>query len=443
MNTSSSALDQGTLTSLSERFAADPAARIAQNAVTTTSVDTLSLDRAVVTSIDTSVSDKVDTWKAANQRKSGRCWLFSGLNFLRGQVIQELKLDEGFEFSQNYQHYWDKLEKANWFLTAMAELADRDLDDRTVHQLLADPIGDGGQWDMFVSLVKKYGVVPKYAMPETESSSNTHAMNAQLSAILRRGALLVRDAATRGVADEARLSVLEQIHRVLTIHLGTPPTSFTWQYRDRDKNFVRAGELTPLQFADKVLTVDVADYVCLVNDPRPASGYLKTFTVDQLGNVVGGRPIRYLNVEIAAIKKIVADIIVAGRPVWFGCDTAQQSDRQLGIWDARLHDYQGLYGIELDTTKAERMLTGESLMTHAMLLTGVDLLDGSPRRWRVENSWGDDKADKGFFTMNDSWFDEYVFEVAVPRSALDADQLAALQTEPTVLPLWDPLGALA
>lgn len=443
MSTSSTAIDQDTITALTERFAADPAARVAQNAVATTDINTISLDRSIVASIDPSVSNRVDSWHAANQKKSGRCWLFSGLNLLRSGVIERLNLEPDFEFSQAYLHFWDKLEKANWFCTSMIELAGRDLDDRTIHQLLADPIGDGGQWDMFVSLVTKYGVIPKYAMPETFSSSNTGSMNAQLEKILRRGALIIREAAAQGRGEQARREILEQVHRVLCIHLGTPPTRFIWQYRDKDRNFVRGGELTPTQFAEQVLTVDVDDYVCLVNDPRPNSGYNRMLTVDHLGNVVGGRPVRYLNVEIDVIKRLAARIIRDGQPVWFGCDTVPQSDRERGIWDARLHDYEAVYGIDMATTKAERMMSGQSAMTHAMVLTGVDLLNGVPRRWRVENSWGDEAADKGFWTMNDSWFAEYVYEVAVPRRLLPADLAAVLDTEPVILPLWDPMGALA
>ena len=428
---------------LTARFTADPTARVAQNAVSTTNADKLSLDRQVLTSIDTSVSDKVDTWKVSNQKQSGRCWLFSGLNLLRSHLINDLKLTPDFELSQNYLHFFDKLEKANWFLASMAEMSDRDIDDRTVHQMLSDPISDGGQWDMFVSLVNKYGVVPKYAMPETDSSSSTRVMNRRLEEILRRGALIVRGAADRGQADAARESILTQVHRVLSIHLGTPPASFLWQYRDKDNAFTRVGQLTPREFADTVVPINLDDFVCLVNDPRTSSGFNTMLTVDHLGNVVGGRPIRYLNVEIDVIKKITIDQILAGHPVWFGCDVLPQFDRDIGYWDLHLHDYEGLYGIDMDTTKADRMVSGASAMTHAMMFTGVDLLDDAPRRWRVENSWGDDHADKGFFTMNDSWFDQYVFEVAVPKASLDQSLRDTLATEPKVLPLWDPMGALA
>ncbi|MCL2780523.1 MAG: C1 family peptidase [Actinomycetia bacterium] len=425
------------------RFAADKVARLAQNAVTSTDVDAIALDRAVVNAIDTSMSDQLDRWPVTNQMKSGRCWLFAGLNLLKQHLIGSLKV-ENFEFSQNYLHFWDKLEKANWFLTSMIELAERDIDDRTVARLLADPIGDGGQWDMFVSLVLKYGVVPKYAMPETESSSNTRAMNSALAMLLRRAAGKLRAAVADGDdPDPLRRQFVADVYRVLSIHLGTPPEKFVWQWRDKDKAFTRDGELTPLAFAERYVATDLTKYACVVNDPRPSSPFGSVLTVDHLGNVVGGRQVRYLNAPAQDLKDLVKKAVLDGRVVWFGCDVAKQYDRTRGLWDAGLHDYESVYGVELGMTKAERILLGESVMTHAMVITGVDLVDGVARRYRVENSWGDETADKGYFTMNDSWFDEYVLEVAVPIADLPEAMAAQLDQEPIVLPLWDPMGALA
>ncbi|MDR0284822.1 MAG: C1 family peptidase [Propionibacteriaceae bacterium] len=428
---------------LRTQFAGDKLARLVQNAVTTTDVRTLALDRTVVTSIDPSMSHQVDTWGVANQKKSGRCWLFAGLNLLKQHMITELRVD-GFEFSQNYLHFWDKLEKANWFLTSMIELAGRPLDDRTIARLLADPIGDGGQWDMFVSLVQKYGVVPKYAMPETESSSNTREMNTTLATLLRRAAGQLRAAVTAGADPEPlRQAFVRDTYRVLSIHLGTPPERFIWQWRDKDRTFTRGGEMTPLEFAATYIPVDLSEYVCVVNDPRPTSPYGATLTVDHLGNVVGGRPVLYLNAESDTLKSLVKKQILDNRAVWFGCDVGPQFNREAGLWDKHLLDFEGLYGIGLEMTKAERMELGESQMTHAMVITGLDLMGDDIRRYRVENSWGDERADKGYDTMNDSWFAEYVYEVAVPVADLPADLAAQLGEPPIVLPLWDPMGALA
>ena len=426
-----------------DSFSQDKAARLAQNAVTKTSVVDIALDRAIVTSIDTSMSIQLDTWKVSNQKKSGRCWLFAGLNFLKQNVIAECAV-EWFEFSQNYLHFYDKLEKANWLFTSMIELADRPLDDRLIHWLLRDPVGDGGQWDMFVSLVKKYGLVPQYAMPESESSSATPAMNHTLEILLRRGTLELRDAISAGKDPEpVREALMAQIYRVLCIHLGTPPTSFIWQYKDKEKAFHRVGEMTPLEFADAVVKIDLDEYVCVVNDPRATSPYGAMLTVDHLGNVVGGREVAYLNAPAEALKTLVRKALEDGRVCWFGCDVGKMFDRVTGFWDAKLFDFEGVYGVDLGLTKAQAMEVGEAAMTHAMLFTGIDVVDDVIRRYRVENSWGDDRSDKGYDTMNDSWFAEHVFELAVPKADMPADLLAALGQEPIVLPLWDPMGSLA
>lgn len=438
------ALNPGDLDRFEKNFAANPAHRVMQNAVTQVSIDDVALDRDVVTSIDPTVSHLLDDWTATSQQKSGRCWLFAGLNLLRAGARDKLTVKD-FEFSQNYVMYWDKLERANYFLEAVIETSDQPADDRTVATLLDTVAGDGGQWNMFVALVRKHGLVPKSAMPETESSSATSKMNGILQLVLRQGAKQVRELHGSGVdaQRECKQQVLDTVHRVLRIHLGNPPEKFLWQWKDTDRGFHRGGWVTPQEFAAEYVTVPLDEYVCLVNDPRPTSPYAHTFTVEHLGNVVDGEPVRYLNAEIDVLKKLAMDAIVGGEPVWFGCDVAPQMRRDLGIWDARLFDYGAVYDTEFTLSKADRLVYHESAMTHAMLFTGVDVVDGSPRKWRVENSWGEENGDKGFYTMNDSWFDEYVFEVAVRASALPDDLRAALETEPITLPAWDPMGSLA
>lgn len=442
--------DTATLTDLRADLVDDPTWAIARNAATATDVEKITLDRGILASTDHSMSVKLDTWGVANQERSGRCWIFAGLNSLRGDAIAETGIKD-LEFSQTWLHYWDKLEKANYLLTAMVDLADRPWDDRTVQHLLDHPAEDGGQWNMFVALVEKYGIVPKSAMPETWSSSHTAKMNRDLATATRTGALKIRAAhAVRGDVAGAHRRALTNVHRILTTHLGVPPTEFTWQWRDTSgtgEEFHREGILTPRQFAARYLPADLGEYVCLVNDPRETSPYGERFTVEYLGNVVGAEPVTYLNVPVDVLRSAAVAALTDGRPVWFGCDTAAQADRERGVWDARLHDYTRFYGVELGTDaldKQQRVLTGESLMTHAMVLTGVDLDDdGTPLKWRVENSWGDKNADKGFWTMRDSWFGEYVFVIAVHRDRLPEQYRAALDSEPHVLPAWDPMGALA
>ena len=429
-----------------KEFTTSPQNRLMQNAVSRRPVTDVALDRGVVTSIDTTVSHRLTDRKVSDQKKSGRCWLFAGLNLLRTGTAARLGVKD-FEFSQNHLLFWDKMEKANHFLESVLDTRDRDVDDRTVAHLLSTPSEDGGQWNMFVALVSKHGLVPLSAMPETESSSHTAPMNEVLSQLLRKAARDLRTLADGG-ADLERLrehteSTLEAVHRLLAIHLGTPPHEFFWQWTDDVKSFHRDGVLTPLQFAERYLTVSLEDYVCVVHDPRPSSEPGRTYTVEYLGNVVGAPPVVYLNVGIHLLRTLAMDTIVGGEPVWFGCDTGKMSDSELGVWDAALYDYDGVYATDLSMSKADRLLYHDTLMTHAMLFVGVDVLDGTPRKWRVENSWGDTRGDKGLFTMNDGWFGEYVFEIAVRRDALPAELQGALDAAPVVLPAWDPMGALA
>jgi bleomycin hydrolase len=440
------ALKPDVIAQMRKDFAGKPAYRLAQNAVTQTAVDDVALNRQVVTSTNHTFSHKLDDWAVTNQKKSGRCWMFAGLNLLRVGAMEKMGLKE-FEFSQNYTLFWDKFERANFFLEAIIETAERPVDDRAVAFLLDRPLDDGGQWNMFVNLIKKHGLVPKAVMPETQSSSETMRMNSILLHKLREGARTLRELRVGGAPMEAaraqKTDILNVIHRILCMHLGTPPMHFDWQWNDKDKAFHRDGQVTPTQFAEKYVTLPLDEYACLVHDPRESSPFNRTFTVDYLGNVRGGEIVKYLNVEIDVMKDAAKRTIMDGEPVWFGCDVGKMMRRDLGIWDRELFDYGALYDTQFTLDKADRLVYHQTLMTHAMLFTGVDVVDGHARRWRVENSWGDDNGQKGFYTMNDSWFDEYSFEVAVRKSYLPAPLQQALDLDPIVLPPWDPMGSLA
>ena len=437
-------LSTGDLELLRKEFSASPAYRLAQNAVTRVAVDDVAISREIINSTGHSLSTLLDDWKVTNQERSGRCWLFAGLNLLRVGAMKKMGL-KNFEFSQNYTMFWDKVERANYFLEAVIETADRDIDDRTVAYLLDSVAGDGGQWNMFVAIVRKHGLVPQAVMPETHSSSSTARMNSVLRNLLRQGAKSVREAAAQGVdaARAEKADVLRVIYRVLCIHLGTPPDHFDWQWSDSGREFHRDGVLTPQEFAAKYVELPIDDYVCLVHDPRSSSPAGRTFTVEYLGNVLGAPPVTYLNVGMPVIKDITSRTLCGGEPVWFGCDVGKMMSNDYAVRDSGLYALSSVYDTAFTLGKADRLVFHETQMTHAMLFTGVDVLDGVPRRWRVENSWGASKGKDGFYTMNDSWFDEYVFEIAARRGALPAELQQALGAEPIVLPAWDPMGALA
>jgi bleomycin hydrolase len=431
---------------MQKAFDSKPNCRQMQNAVTVTNIDKLALNRDVVTGIDNSFSCKLDDWSVTNQERSGRCWIFAGTNLLRVGAMKKMNLKE-FEFSQSYIFFWDKIERANYFLESIIDTAAQPDGDRTVDFLLENVISDGGQWNMFVGLVKKYGLVPKAAMPESESSSSSYLMNRVLQAKLREGAKHLRDLyARRATAEDlqaAKHKILTDVYRILSIHMGTPPKQFDWQWHDKDNKFHRDGRMTPQEFAKKYVTLDLDGYVCLVHDPRPTSPFGHTFTVAYLGNIVGGEPVKYLNIDIDTMKNIAMRTLLDGEPVWFGCDCGPQMDSDLGLWDVHLFDYEGVYDTQFTLNKAARLIYHQSRMDHAMLFTGVDVVNNRPRRWRVENSWSDKEGKKGFFIMDDSWFDEFMFEIAAKKSYLPKQLQKALELEPIVLPPWDPMGSLA
>ena len=445
-NGASRTINSPDLESFQQSFQSDGSKRLMQNVVTQHDVNDVALNHSIVTNAPHSFSTVLDDWSVTNQSRTGRCWMFAGLNLCRADTRNVLNL-KNFEFSQNFLMFWDKLERANFILEAIIETADRPLDDRTVAWLLQRPIQDGGQWSMFTGLVSKYGVAPKTAMPETQSSENSARMNANLNFQMRQGAKQIRDAyASESGPEELRSiknQILKTIYHMLSIHLGTPPQVFDWQWKDKDNEFTRTGPMTPLEFADKFLTTPLDDYVCLVHDPRESSPMGRTFTVDYLGNIVDGPSVKYLNVDIELIKSITMRMLQDGKPVWMGCDTGKQMHRDLGLWDSDLFDYDSVYGADFSLDKASRLEFHQTSMTHAMMFTGVDVVDGRPRRWRVENSWADKVGDKGFCLMNDSWFAEYMFEIAAPKSYLPEDLQQALDLEPIVLPPWDPMGSLA
>jgi len=426
----------------------DTARTVARNAVAHAGVESVAVDRDKVVGTPTVVSHKVDDRAGPPQTKYGRCRRFSSLNLLRSTTRTHLGL-KNFEFSQNYVLFWDKFERANFFLTSVISTATTEkLDGRLLQFLLGDVLSDGGQWDMAVSLYLKHGLVPKMAMPETESSGHTAPMNARLKVLLRRTALELRALVAEGACEEeineVKDAALADVWRILVICLGEPPASFEWEWRDDAGEFHRDGILTPREFYERYVDVDLTQYVCLVDDPRTCHPKGHTLTVDYMGNVVGGRPILYVNAPIRQIRAITTSVLTSGRAVWFGADCHPNSDRASGLFVDGLYDFDNLFGVDFSTSKEQRVDTGESAMNHAMLFTGVDVNEaGEGRRFRVENSWSEEPGDKGFFTMDAPWFDANVFEVAVHVDDLPAELRAVISEEPTHLPAWDPMGALA
>ena len=437
-----------TITEFRKSTDANPQVRLARNAAVRGDVMDLAMDWEAFRRIDHTFSDIVTgQMKVTNQKSSGRCWGFAGLNLFRIYLGRKYNLKK-FEFSQNYFIFCDKLEKSNYFLENIIKTADKPLDGRLVMHLLTDPIQDGGQWHMFVNLIEKYGVLPQTEMPESFQSSQSMRMNRMITRKLRGFAKDLRVAYEKG-ADTKKLRVMKEdmlrtIYQMLTICLGSPPEKFEWQIRDKDKKFHRFEKLNPKQFYKEHVGLDLNDYVCLINCPMSDKAYNEIYTVDYLGNVVEGSIIRYLNLPSKRLKEVAAASIKDDHPVWFGCDVGKHFHRNLGVMDMDIFDFELFYSTDFPMTKTDRLEFGDSQMTHAMLFTGVDLDGrGHPRKWQVENSWGEKRSDKGYDIMTDSWFDEYNYEVVVYKDYITKDEFSLYQKDPVVLPPWDPMGALA
>jgi len=400
--------------------------------------------------VDHHFSCMLDRWEVANQRQTGRCWIYAAMNVLKTSAVKNFK---SFQLSPNYLAFYDKLEKANTFLQLVRQTAELPIDARIVQHLLATTAEDGGQWNMVVGLVEKYGVVPQWCMQRCQSEDGTRELNGVLERLLRQAAHEVRSALARQQPAEAAIrSALGKVRTVLVTHYGPPPERFRMRWRDDDQEEHDMGELTPLGFSEKLWRRPPAEYVVLVHDPRPRSPLYQRYIVNGLTSCVEKSSFAYINVPIEDMKACVAQSLQELKePVWFACDVGQEHDSKRGLLVHQLYNTWSAYGFtQPSLDKAQRLEYGGSLPTHAMTFTGLDEQNGKIVKWRVENSWGDEGGDdnksegKGFLAMDDSWFDEYVYEVAVPRSLVPAETLSrAEQRETTALPLWDPMGSVA
>ena len=421
----------------------------ARNASFRNDLQEISMDWDYFRKIDHSFSDIVTgEMSTTNQKSSGRCWGFAGLNLFRIYLGRKYNLRD-FQFSQSYFMFWDKLEKSNYFLESIIKTADKDWNSRLIMHLLSAPIQDGGQWDMWVNLVAKYGVVPQSEMPESFSSSKSMRMNRMITRKLRENAIVLRGMKMKQASDSdidsEKKQMLEQVYKMLTIHLGNPPKTFDWQTRDKKNNFIRVEDLNPNSFYKDHVGLKLDEYVCLINCPMSDKEYNKIYTVDFLGNVIEGNQVKYLNVEIEDMKKAAINSLKDDEPVWFGCDVSKHFHRDLGVMDVDLFDYDSFYDVKFGMDKASRLEYGDSQMTHAMLFTGVDLdSNNKSKKWRVENSWGNKGGDKGYHIMTDKWFDEYNYEIVVHKKHISQKLLDLYNKEkPIHLNPWDPMGALA
>lgn len=431
----------------SDKINSKPKNKIIKAAVIQNGINKATLNNDSMIAMNPVFSEEIDTGKVTNQKMSGRCWMFAALNTFRHRLNKQFNLKD-FELSQNFTLFWDKFEKSNYFLESIIKTASEPLEGRLVSWLLETPQQDGGQWDMLAAIIDKYGIVPKQAMPETFQSSNTRVLNELINAKLREDAGQLRTLHEKGKAkadlEAAKEDMLEDIYRILAFSLGEPPKTFDFEYRDEDqKAFHREIGITPKAFFKKYVGLNLNDYVSIINAPTEDKPYKKTYTVQYLGTVVGGRRIKYLNVDMETLKSLAVSQIKDKETVWFGCDVVKYADSKLGIMDKDLYDYDTAFHTTFNLTKADRLDFHHSCLTHAMVLTGVNLVNGKPNRWKVENSWGEERGHKGYFVMSDKWMDEFTYQVVVNKKYLSDELKTAYDQEPIALKPWDPMGALA
>ncbi len=386
------------------------------------------------------------TMSATSQNSSGRCWLFAATNVLREIVAKKLNV-ESFELSQSYLAFWDKFERINYYIDSVIATAGESADSRVVSYIVSTGVHDGGQWDMFVNLVNKYGVVPKVVYPETFQSSNTGNLNKYINAYLRAKTPILRELAAAGENDKLaalRDEMLEKTYSFLCACYDVPPTEFDFEYKNKDGNVIVEKNLTPKSFTEKYIGSFLDDYVSIINAPTADKPYDKTYTVKYLGNIIGGKKVCYLNLTIEEMKELVIKQLKDGELVWFGSDCGKFSDGDKAAWDPDQFDSAALTGLDSEISKENMLNYHVSQMNHAMVITGVNIDPETNKstRWKIENSWGTNGANQGYHSASDKWFDNFVFQAVINKKYL-GEKAALLDGEMTELEPWDPMGSLA
>lgn len=430
--------------SFRSKYHEDKAAEVYAAAVSRTEFEAVTFDSQAAAKLPNHFSIDLHLSSVTNQKKSGRCWLFASMNIFREKVAEKCGMERA-ELSGAYLAFWDKFEKINFFLEAGIDTAGLERGDRTLDWITGG-IGDGGQWDMMVSVVSKYGVVPAEVMPDNAQATDTRRHWSLLNSRLRRDITELRRLAEAEGEDKARArkeEMLGDYFKALCILYGEPPEVFDFLYEDKDGVYHEDKGITPLAFYEKYVGIDLRDYVSLINSPTDDKPFGKSYTVKYLGSTVE-EGVRYLNLPMEELERLAVEQLKSGEPVWFGSDSGKYGSSKTGIWDPDSYTAERMFGLDTTMTKADRLDYNDSRMTHAMVLSGVNFgEDGKPDRWKIENSWGEDSGLKGYFIGSRKWFREFVYQIVINKKFLTDEQIAAYEAEPVVLEPWDPMGALA
>ena len=428
------------LREIKKAYAGTPSDKALMNAITANDIRVLAVNHENKANIDTYFSDKVISRGITDQKSSGRCWLFTGLNVIRSKMMAKYNLSS-LEFSQSYNFFWDQLEKSNLFLQGIIDTSKKPMTDREVEHLFKNPLSDGGQFTGVSNLIMKYGMVPAEIMPETYAANNTSQMATVIKRKLREFGLELRsDAGAKEKALEKRkVEMLSEVYRLLVYFLGEPPVSFEWTMRDKEGNVLSTKEYTPKSFYEEYIGENLEDnYIMVMNDPSREYG--KVYEIEYDRHVYDGHNWLYVNLPIEKIKEMAIASIKGGCAMYFSCDVGKFLDSKRGTLNLDNFDYESVMGTTFGMDKADRVRSYDSGSTHAMTLVAVDIDEnGNPVKWMVENSWGPSAGYQGKLIMTDEWFNEYMFRVVVEKQFVPEDVMEMMKQQPIKLPPWDPM----
>lgn len=425
---------------LKKEFHSRKDAEIIARAIQKNGIKAASEDPTASERLHRAFSYEIKTGKPTNQRHSGRCWSFAALNTLRHKFATKYKFKD-FELSQNYLFFWDRIERANMFFQKIIATADKPLHDRTVDFYLSFALNDGGQWANAASIIEKYGVVPEYVMPDTHNTKDTSDVAEVFDSLMRKDAIelraMVQTNASATELQEAQERMMGDVYKIAAYSFGEPPAKFDLEYRDDDKKFHQVLGLTPLKFYHEYFDTNLSDYVVVTNAPDHEMD--RNYLMPAQDSVVDGLPIKFVNVPFAELQEGAIKQLQAGETVWVGNDVLQQMDRKRGLMDAKLYHREELLDVDFVMDKKHRLETKQAVVSHAMTLTGFDMVNDQPTRWKIENSWGKDNGDNGYFVMTQDWFEEYTYEAVINKKYLSDRVKKVAASEPVTLPAWDSL----
>ncbi|KKB26899.1 Aminopeptidase C [Mycoplasmopsis meleagridis] len=428
-----------------KKYQANSLNQVLENAITKNGILNATFNNKMKREHNFIFNVEVDKIGITNQKNSGRCWIFSALNILKVRAAKELNTKE-LEFSQNYLFFWDKLEKANNIFEIFISNPKLDFDDRLFGLIMDGFVSDGGYWEWAQSLIHKYGVVPKSVMNEVVTSESSEQLNSVLKihivSTIKEIKRAINDKNSLGLARKIKESSLERIFEINAKVLGLPPLAFDYEYKDKDNKYVKLNNQNPVDFAKTYCKSDYLNYVNLLDDPRDKYPKNTLLVSKYFASVIEGKKLSQIKVDIKEIKKAIIQSLKDNNPVWFDCDVAAFSDRKLGILDTEIYSINETLRIYNNLTKADRINYRISAPTHAMTFVGVNLdEENNPLQWEIENSWGEEVGKKGYFSMSDKWFDEYVFGAILDPKYVDPKILEEVKNNKIIeIEPWDVLS---